>query len=187
MSAVERIDIFTEPNPVKTLRAVERYIWAAARASGHVVDIACSYGFGSFLLSAPPPVVRVIGVDKREDAVEECRKRYGHVEKLRFRCADAMAIPGGETIVCLETLEHLEDPRAFLTHCFKVLDTRGSLLLSVPLDEPPGLNEWHLHCFSEPKLMTLLREVGLVVTERWLQTFSVRSKMKNLVLRARKL
>jgi SAM-dependent methyltransferase len=71
--------------------------------------------------------------------------------RLRFQQADAMAwsdAEGFDTIVSLETIEHLPEPGAFFARLEAMLRPQGVLVASVPTTPSVDLNPHHLHDFT---------------------------------------
>ena len=148
-----------------------RYTYAAEQIRpGRVLDIACGVGYGSQLLSQHREEVSVLGVDVSESAVAHARLHYAS-PKVEFRVADAMAFEdpeGFDSIVSLETLEHVAAPGALLSHLAGLLRPEGILIASVPTTPSVDLNPHHLHDFSEKSFRQLvkrhtcgLREIGV--------------------------
>ena len=150
---------------------LERYAFASEQLRpGRVLDIACGVGYGSQLLSQRCERVSVLGVDISESAVAHAREHYAG-PKVEFRVADAMSFEdpeGFDSIVSLETLEHVTAPGALLSHLTSLLRPEGVLVASVPTTPSVDLNPHHLHDFSEKSFRQLvaqnthgLQEIGV--------------------------
>ncbi len=84
--------------------------------------------------------------------------------RLRFEIADAMEFSdheGFETIISLETIEHVPEPASFVAHIRKLLKPAGVLIASVPVTPSTDANPHHLTDFSERSLRALFRGMGL--------------------------
>jgi len=130
---------------------VARYEFAAKHLRpGRVLDLACGVGYGTKLLaerSGSP----VLGADLSREAIEYARSRYGG-PGIEFRVADAMTFTdaaGFDSIVSLETVEHLPDPHGFLARVVSLLRPGGTLVASVPITPSTDVNPHHRHDFSE--------------------------------------
>ena len=131
---------------------LERYEFAARHArAGRVLDIACGVGYGTRLLadriggSSP-----VVGVDISAESIEYARQRYGN-ERTRFVRQSAMEFRGDapfDTIVSLETIEHLPNPVGFLANVVPQLARGGTFVASVPTTMSTDANPHHLHDFT---------------------------------------
>ncbi|TVQ63911.1 MAG: methyltransferase domain-containing protein [Phycisphaerales bacterium] len=117
---------------------VARYAFAAQRVAGQrVLDIACGPGYGSAML-ADAGATRVLGIDRSQDAIADAQVKHARVN-VEFRAHDVFTLTPSDvgeidTIVCLETLEHVEDPERVLDVFRTLLPAGGLLVLSVPND-----------------------------------------------------
>ena len=146
---------------------LERYAFAAEQAGpGRLLDIACGVGYGTQLLADRVAAAsEVVGVDLSPSAIEYARERYAN-SRIRYVECDAMAfeVSGGfDTIVSLETVEHLPEPRRFLHKLAGMLRPAGTLIASVPTTPSVDINPHHLHDFDERSFRALV--CGLPLTE----------------------
>jgi SAM-dependent methyltransferase len=130
------------------------YEWIAERVRGRrVVDMACGEGYGSALLAST--AASVVGVDANPEAHEHARLRYVQ-PNLRFErdLVETFDEPV-DSVVFLQTIEHLQDPGAVLDH-FRALvagaGADGCVYVSTPnvlTLAPKGAsrsdNPWHVH------------------------------------------
>jgi len=149
----------------QTLRLhLERYEFAARQAAGtRVLDVACGVGYGSRYLSERLPGAEVTGVDLSPAAIEYAGRRYGG-ERTRFVCADVFGFEdaaGFDTIVTLETIEHLPDPARFIARLVTMLRPGGVLVGSAPTTPSVDANPHHLHDFTEASFRALFAGHGL--------------------------
>jgi len=152
---------------------LERYAFAARHARpGRLLDIACGVGYGTRLLTDRAPQVRsALGVDLAPAAVAYGERHYAN-ERTRFEAGDAMAFhdpEGFDTVVSIETIEHLPDPRGFAAHIVGLLRPGGVLVASVPTTPSVDGNPHHLHDFTERSFRRLFAGRGLVETDRFSQ------------------
>jgi SAM-dependent methyltransferase len=144
---------------------LERYVFAAEHASpGRLLDIACGVGYGTRLLfDRIADAESALGVDLSEEAVAYARDRYG-APGVEYRVGDALGFedPAGfDTIVSLETVEHVDDPDALIGQLAALLRPAGVLVASVPTTPSVDVNPHHRHDFSERSFRRLLRGHGL--------------------------
>jgi 2-polyprenyl-3-methyl-5-hydroxy-6-metoxy-1,4-benzoquinol methylase len=142
---------------------LERYAFAATHARGRVLDAACGVGYGTRLLRDRGADVEAVGVDLSQEAVEYARERYGD-ERTRFVCSDALQFQddaGFDTIVSLETIEHVPDPGALVDHLVGLLRPGGVLVASVPVTPTTDINPHHLHDFTSRSFRHMLQPHGL--------------------------
>jgi SAM-dependent methyltransferase len=144
---------------------LERYAFAARHARpGRLLDIACGVGYGTRQLTdACPGVAEALGVDISEEAIVYARGRYGN-ERTRFVACDAMRFEddqGFDTIVSIETIEHLPDPAGFVRRTLGLLRPGGVIVGSVPTTPSVDANPHHLHDFTERSFRRLFSGFGL--------------------------
>jgi SAM-dependent methyltransferase len=137
------------------------YEWIAERCAGlEVVDMACGEGYGVELLARRAR--RVTGVDANPEAHEHARLKYEQpgvrfvrdlVERFSERC---------DAVVFLQTIEHVEEPRALLEHLCAMA---GVVYVSTPnvlTLAPPGAersdNPWHLREYRPEEFRALCEE-----------------------------
>ena len=175
---------------VETLKLhLARYEFAAANLrSGSVLDIACGVGYGTDLLSRSPGVRRVVGVDLDVAAIAYAQQRYPSPIS-EFVCADAMTFAPGEmfqTIVSLETMEHVPDPEALFARLVYFLAPGGVLISSVPVTLSTDANPHHATDFTETSFRRLGARAGLrVVGEfRQIQPYSPLALLRKTETRA---
>jgi len=151
-----RPDIFT-PNEKINLGAFQihlaRYAFAAEFVKGKVVlDVACGWGYGSrFLFDKGARIV--VGGDISAEAVE-CAQTFWRRQGTEFIVLDATRLPFADNsfdaIVSMETIEHLEQYKDFLSECNRVLEKGGVFICSTPnkgLGIPgiPKIHPHHIH------------------------------------------
>jgi len=136
----------------ETLRLhLDRYRFAKDNlVPGSVLDIACGVGYGTALLSDSPVVTKAVGVDISSPAVQYAVEKYGR-QRVSFVCSNALEFQSAghfENIVSLETIEHVEDPRALFAHLVSLLIPGGRLIASVPITPSVDANPHHKSNFS---------------------------------------
>jgi SAM-dependent methyltransferase len=147
-----------------------RYEFAARVARpGRLLDCACGVGYGTRLLVERNPTLRpAVGVDVSPEAIAHARSRYAETD-VRFLVADAMELTdpeGFDTIVSLETIEHVADPAAFFARLAGLLRPAGVLVASVPTTPSVDLNPHHRTDFTERSFAALGARHGLSERER---------------------
>lgn len=137
--------------------------WAYHR---RVLDAACGSGYGTAML-AESGAELVVGVDRNEEALAHAEEHYSG-DRVTFERGDVQRLSyrgGFDIAVSFETVEHVDDHRAFLRGLYNCLDPRGALILSTPNRNvmSPGrlpLNEHHVREFSMPEMLRELRTIG---------------------------
>lgn len=163
-----------------------RYQFAAAHLHGHrILDMACGCGYGTYLMAKAHPDKTFVGVDIDADAVAYANQHYVS-DNLIFVCHDAMTFSGrvladGDTVtkfdsvVSLETIEHVAEPEALVANHLAQLNPGGRVIASVPTTPTCDGNPHHLHDFSEKSFRSLFAANGYRVkddlvflqTQRW--------------------
>lgn len=117
---------------------------AAACCRGRVLDIGCA---GAAVRPWLPAGVSYLGLDYFATAVGWYRTRprvFGDGQRLPF------ASGSFDTVLLLDVLEHLPEPRACLLEIRRVLATGGRVVVQVPFlypvhDAPLDFRRWTLH------------------------------------------
>lgn len=146
---------------------------------GIALDIACGVGYGTHMMALRSPPGRVsmaLGIDNFPEAISYANEHFAG-DRVRFLCADAMEfsdLAGFDSIVSLETIEHLPDPEGFVARIVPLLKTSGILVASVPTTPSVDANPHHIHDFTERSFRGLFTRHGLVevVALRQIQPFS---------------
>jgi len=148
---------------------VARYEWAARRSGGPaVLDCACGVGYGSLILARALGDASVTGVDVSPSAVRQARDCYGH-ERVRHLVADMRKLrlrEAFDTVVSLETLEHVGNPRVVLERFKEHLRPGGRVVASLPCFPTLHVNRFHefeVHSFGQAA--RLFEEAGFRVIE----------------------
>lgn len=147
---------------------VARYAFAESFAEGRrVLDAGCGTGYGAAHLAIVAS--SVVGIDIAPEAIE-----YAHANfpgpGLRFLISDCGALPFPNTafdvVVAFELIEHLQDYRALLVECARVVTPEGLVIVSSPnrlyyADSRAGAgpNPYHIHEFDPPEFEAELRRV----------------------------
>lgn len=136
----------------------ERYEFVAGFIQGgNVLDVACGPGYGSAYLSRYCNA-KVIGLDIDGITVEAANRNYGNECDFIQIVGQTWPLKDGsiDTLVSLETFEHLEDPDSFLKEAKRVLKPNGKLILSTPVNNTDSRfspdNPFHVREYSWQEL-----------------------------------
>ncbi len=131
---------------------------------GRVLDCACGVGYGTAILAqAENKPSEVLGVDIDPKAANYASESYAS-ETVSFKQGDGCALKddqGFDTIVSLETVEHVPDPMALLANFANLLRPGGKLIASVPVTPSVDVNPYHLHDFTKASFRKFGAELGL--------------------------
>ena len=143
------------------------YEWIGARVAGlRVIDMACGEGYGSEVLSRS--AASVIGVDANPEAHEHARLRYQR-QNLSFErgIVENHGAPSSfDAVAFLQTIEHVQDPKAVLAH-FRELIAPGrvayvstpNVLTLAPPGESRSGNPWHVKEYRAEEFRALCASV----------------------------
>ncbi len=161
----------------------DRYRFAGQHIlPGRVLDIACGTGYGSHLLATEfgDSISEIVAVDISEDSISYARKRYSH-SKIKYIRENVFSFSDGEkfhSIVTLETIEHLNDPAAFVKKLYDLLHPGGILIASAPVTVSTDINSYHINDFSDKTFRQLFTAHPLIVKDSLRQTQQV--SLKNI-------
>ncbi|RYY74754.1 MAG: methyltransferase domain-containing protein [Gammaproteobacteria bacterium] len=145
-----------------------RYSLAAdyIRTGDKVLDAACGFGYGAYVLSCLSNGSFFKGIDGSDLAVSYAKAHYisANTEfELGFLPDCLVLIPDNsfDVIVSFETLEHVLHPEALLSEFQRILTPGGRIIASVPNDwsDESGQdpNPYHFHVYTFDKFATQLR------------------------------
>lgn len=148
-----------EYRPFELAIHMARYLPVRGLVQGaRVLDIACGEGYASYGMQAHWGARQVVGIDVDRTAVLAARRMFGHDQALTFNCNDAVValgrLRGGfDVAVSVETIEHVNEPRALLKGLGRAVGKRGAIYVTCPNDHwyyGPGssLNPHHKHVFT---------------------------------------
>jgi len=157
---VKKEDIDDILTVVRSIDHVRRYQLIKRYCFGKVIDAACGVGYGSYLLSNNPDITEIIGVDVSEDAISHARQEFNG-PKINFvrKFMDEINEPC-DTMVSLETIEHIEDVDVFTKAVERCQP--NILIVSFPDKKSTHFNEFHFHDFKKQDLINLFGGYALV-------------------------
>lgn len=171
----ERISLDEWLPPWVRYQHVTRYEWLVDLIKGcEVIEAACGTGYGSRIM-IEGGARRVDSFDLSPETISKARKDHD-IEGLNFEVGDATNLPvpdrSYDVYVSLETIEHIENDRAFLSEAARVLKPGGKLICSTPnraLTNPGTsigdhpFNPHHVREYTYAEFELLMREYFKVV------------------------
>jgi SAM-dependent methyltransferase len=156
----------------KHLRWSHRELLAMPWTGRMVLEIGCFNGF--FLDELRQAGADVYGFDVNEAALEVGRSLYALEGRLHSSLEDLKALGPFDDILCVDVLEHVDSPEAFLSELTSMLRPGGRAMIAGPTlergfhdksDYPPHHKWW----FSRSGLQTFLRLHDYHVTDVLIQ------------------
>jgi 2-polyprenyl-3-methyl-5-hydroxy-6-metoxy-1,4-benzoquinol methylase len=163
---------------------LERYRFAGKNIiSGRVLDIACGAGYGSYLLANEyeRSISEIVAVDISAESIAYAHQRYPH-PKIKFIVQDALNFSDDnkfDSIITLETIEHLQNPSFFINHLYKLLKVGGMLIASAPVTVSTDINPYHLNNFTQNSFLDLFAPYSFIEKSLLEQTQKI--KLKDMI------
>jgi 2-polyprenyl-3-methyl-5-hydroxy-6-metoxy-1,4-benzoquinol methylase len=163
----DQLDVQDEFDKAALQLHQERYFFAMENGNhGKVLDIACGSGYGSYLVinSDKYRESSITAVDNNKEIISYARKRYAH-PLIQFVCADAINFSCGylfDTIISLETIEHLNDPKSFILRMRMLLKKDGVLIISTPVTPSTDGNPYHISDYTSFTFRKLFKQAGFI-------------------------
>lgn len=137
-------------------RGIERYMYVRQFVYGNVLDIACGGGYGSYLMSKNPDVVKIVAADKSEKAIANAEANFKR-QNIEFILGMPETISGDfDVLVSLETIEHLPNP-SILNNLAQRCGI-SEIIISFPRKKTTHYNKYHLWDFTKDNIAQLFQE-----------------------------
>ena len=137
----------------------QRFIYTASECTGTVLDIGCSDQQLSGLL---PSNTHYIGLDYWDTVLNRYETRpaiFGDAQYLPFERSSI------DTVVLLEVLEHIPDPRKVFMEIDRVLRPDGKLIMSMPFIYPLHDSPFDFQRFTHHGLQNIAKEQKFKIVE----------------------
>lgn len=142
-------------------RHIQRYEYACRRLPpfSRVLDVGCSNGYGSMILSRR---ANVFAFDNCARAIMDAEANFGG-PKIEFQTADildetlweGLGFHVFDGICCFEVLEHLPSGQeGIMYRLWQAVMMTGLVFVSIPENHPD--RKWHKRIFSKDEIETLL-------------------------------
>lgn len=148
-----------------------RYLYAIKYIRNKaVLDCACGFGWGSFLVCDHAQELLAIDIDKKAIDFSSSAWKVKNLEFVEHSVLDLEGLNRRfDVILCFELIEHLQfsDGERLLEQANKVLSENGWIIFSSwfprtgEIGQNKGLdNKFHLHLYTKEEMRTLLARNG---------------------------
>lgn len=108
----------------------------AKNCEGNALDIGCSDGTFTSIIINNSSIKNITGIDCLTSSVKYAKDKYANDKRLVFRVGEAHNLPFKnsyfDNVFCLETLEHLENPKEAINEIRRVLKKQGIAFILIP-------------------------------------------------------
>ena len=130
-----------------------------------ILDMAAGLGYGSPILSE---VGTYLGLDICNEAISKCKKAYpkhqfGYADFDRGDHCKIMQDNAVNTVVSLETAEHLKDANGFIQSIYNNLPNEGLLLFSAPTSLMMDFDPYHLRDWNSGQWANAIKDAGFTI------------------------
>jgi len=142
-------------------RMINRYkktIDLVGVTGGRWLDAGCGSGYGTSMANMVADYI--IGIDNSSSAILYAKKHYGsyniqfwhdNIETVKFQMNSFL-----DVILCVEVIEHLQNPISVIKKFASWLKDGGILVLTTPLADNSPVNPYHKYEFTAIELRDLL-------------------------------
>jgi len=139
---------------------VERYQLVKRYCFGHVLDIACGVGYGSYLLQNNPDIESVTGVDINSESIDFANENY-RSKKVSFEIGNILNYKTEhDVLISLETIEHIDSLEIFNRMVERV--DPALCIVSFPNKKSTHFNKYHKHDLTIQQVVSTLNRFVLV-------------------------
>ncbi len=152
---------------------IARYEFASQLTKGRVLDIACGVGYGTEILRASGEEIgEIVGVDVDKESIKYAKNHYQY-PWTKFLVGNGnddnfiKSLGSFDTIVSMETVEHIDEDYKFVENLRKLLNPGGLLIISTPFGRGRGVecsNSYHYRQYREEEFRELLAKNFAKVT-----------------------
>jgi SAM-dependent methyltransferase len=107
--------------------------WLPADAM-RILDVGCSYGYGSAGIAGSGPPARIlVGVERDPDYLARAARDFPWIRIIDGDATD-LPVPDGcaDALILLDVLEHIGNPERVLAEARRVLRPNGTIIITVP-------------------------------------------------------
>lgn len=147
------------------------YNWILSWTSLHekrILDVGC--GSGKFIEYMERKGFDIVGLEPSKPLFEKYLRSKGNIYNSSLSNFSELGLQPFDVITLLDVLEHVEDPKQFISQIASIQNDGGYLVIEIPLYESflskimgskwHFFNKYHLSYFSKDRLVRLLAENG---------------------------
>lgn len=168
----------TQLSDLTNYRAYQ-YDLISGHVGQHVLEVGSGdRGFTHQLATRSKSAPRIVSIEPSESLFTRYANNFAFPESVQFFNRDIFDVKPGDyghldTIVYIHVLEHIEEDRAALDHCFELLGPGGHILIEVPAlqwlysvhDEALG----HFRRYNKPTLRSAIDDDKYETIRMWYQ------------------
>jgi SAM-dependent methyltransferase len=163
----------------KIHRPMLEYIVAACERHGvrrdRLVEIGPGFGTFAALASRSGTFTEVLAIERTPEMAQACRRRGVRVIEQAVEEVELAEVGEADVVASFEVIEHLFDPKAYVTSAARLLRAGGLLLLTCPNGEgfdtamlgahSGAVDSEHVNLFNPDSLAGLLGRTGFETLE----------------------
>lgn len=146
-----------------------RYFFAAKHVDGAVLDYGCGVGYGSRIMAMSG--LEVTGFDPDPEAIKYAEDNYSHPSVNYVSILSNYVT--FNSVVCLEVIEHVEEPEHVLDEIWLMLKWGGNLIVSTPDERVMPWSEekypFHKKHFRQSEFKKLLENADFKIEKKFNQ------------------
>lgn len=161
--------------------SMERFFKKLKKRPSKILDVGCASGFLTSRIAGFFSLSESYGVDSYKEAIQFGQESY---KNIKFGHADAHKLPFKtgcfDLITCIETLEHLENPKGAICEMYRCLKDDGYILIGQDTDNLLFETIWriwtkrrgkvwhnsHLHPYNPKQLEKLIKECEFKIIKK---------------------
>lgn len=132
----------------------------------NILDVGCNFGdFLKYMIEEKTKFKSYTGFDFSPVAINRAKVLFPNYRWLLGDCSTFMVEYNKyDTVVCMQMLEHIEDPVNFLKLAHKRIKSNGTLLLTIP-NQLNIQHESHVWLFDKESIKKILTDIGFINIE----------------------
>jgi len=146
---------------------IERYkeIIKHINKNSEILDVGSGFGdFAIFMKESNVSFKSYTGFDFSNVSINVARKEMPSHYWILGDVHELTTLKKYNIILCMQTLEHLEEPLKVLRKLYNILDKKGLLIITIP-DQLKIVHAEHIWSYTQKKIVEILKDVGFLNIE----------------------